>query len=202
MAAGGLSTHGGFVEASTPRHAGRWIGYGRVAAGPFQAFALIDGDRRVCPLAGAVTPVLPDRGQGERVRDLDVAIDGGWTLGGVGRGGPAIPGGGVVYGSWSGDDARTGTLKLGPIATRPDRGLLIPVLGGSGADAGLLSVVDVERGREVARLRPVVGFAGRWVGWRVDMPLDPWPPLVMLVVEDRGQGPGDWLAVGWPRWIE
>src|SRR5262249_4290143 len=71
------------------------------------------------------------------VSDVSVATEGGWTKDGYYPKTPRLPVDGDTYGSWSGSDTNTGTLRLGPFQIKNQAAVAIPLFSGP-KNGGLL----------------------------------------------------------------
>lgn len=99
-----------------------------------------------------------------------------------------------TWGSWSGSDANTGRLTLGPFPA--PRRFVVAVAGYPGRDGNELFL---RRVRDGAR-RPIAGFEPResWMEVAVELPADWTGQPVELVGVDAARGPGGWLGVSEP----
>jgi hypothetical protein len=122
-----------------------------------------------------------------------IEVKGAWTKDGyypaVGR--PQVEG--MVYGSWSGSDANTGSLRLGPVRAGRQSAIGIPLVTGPGNKGLSIRALNAKTGKVIASLDPVPVHTAWWV-WNIALPE---PDLsVEIVAEDAGTGYGQWMAVG------
>jgi hypothetical protein len=99
----------------------------------------------------------------------------------------------MVYGSWSGSDANTGSLRLGPVRAGRQSAIGIPLVTGPGNKGLSIRALNAKTGKVIASLDPVPVHTAWWV-WNIALPE---PDLsVEIVAEDAGTGYGQWMAVG------
>ena len=127
------------------------------------------------------------------------AIQGAWTPDGYYPDAGHAPVEGVVYGSWSGKDANTGSLRLGPYPVKARSAIAIPLVTGPGAGTGLsLEILNAKTDKPIASLSPVPKHETWWL-WNVELPAD--PEAIEIVAEDAGSGWGQWFATGVPHYV-
>lgn len=189
------------------RGAGRtgWAGVARADGGPVRVFAVLAngsaceiGAKAVSPSPSRLLQIQP--GQAGALLPVAVSMQGGWTAGGVGADIPTQTAqprpAETVFGSWSGDDGKQGTISFGPFTTQ-GRGVAVALL--TGADTAGQSIVlkDAQTGVVYARLLPAA--RREWVWRRVRIP----PPAagrpLLLQGVDQGGGPGQWLGLTAPH---
>lgn len=131
---------------------------------------------------------------GARIPGIQWHMDPGWTAKDLpadwkfGYGPPA-----PVYAS--GNDTNTGQLTSSVFA-RPDDGcIIVPVLQGPTGSALSAAVVDAATNRPIAHAWFDSG-PNAWKFWRIKIPPD--TTQLRIVAEDKGNGWGEWLAVGNP----
>lgn len=129
-----------------------------------------------------------------------VRTEGSWTINGYypAVGHPNVPG--PVYGSWSGADANTGTLRIGPFQVTNQAAVAIPFITGPKTGGLSLKVVNATTGDVISALFPP-SFWNRWSAWRVDLPIVRLPLTLDIVAEDGGKEWGEWLSVGMPQLV-
>jgi hypothetical protein len=125
-------------------------------------------------------------------------ITGGFVVNGYfkGNNGPgAPPVDGPVYGSFP--DSAKGSLRLGPFHLDGHTQIAIPVV--SGPDSHNLSILvrDAATKQTLAELTPPP-VRVQWWAWHPDLPTGK-ELNVEILVEDKGSGWGQWLAIGWPH---
>lgn len=131
---------------------------------------------------------------------VPVSIRGAWTVDGYYSGVPGPPLPGTAYGSWSGSDANTGSIRLGPFSADGSPAIGIPVITGPRTDGLSLRLIDASTSDTIVDLETLPSFPSQfWVVWKV-----PLPPAVRehpLVIEakDAGRAWGQWLAVAIPH---
>lgn len=137
---------------------------------------------------------------GAELADSSVAVKGSWTKDGyypdVGR--PPVDG--VVYGSWSGNDANVGSLHLGPIRTNEQTDIGIPLVTGPSNGGLSIKALNTKTGKVIASLNPPPVRIAWWV-WNIALPREP-DTSIEIVAEDAGTAYGQWLAIGQPHAIQ
>lgn len=118
---------------------------------------------------------------------------------------PGLPGGldvGIVLTTWNGADQCTGTLRAVLAVPAGVRALEVPFTTGPDATGSSLRLLDARAERELAYLVVPTQAQECWNVWRVDLARgEERPTLLVLDVEDRGSGFGQWVGLGEPRWI-
>lgn len=142
-----------------------------------------------------------DLGAGNTMlRHGKVEIDGDWALNGYYPGVAKPPTEAILYASYSGSDAHTGVIRLGPYAVAKGQQLGIPIITGPVSQNASIRVTDRSTGVILAQLRPPP-IQQTWRMWRV--PLRPSEALeVEIVAEDAGSGWGEWIGVGAPSLLK
>ena len=155
-----------------------------------------------------VSPSLAAKGISGSEVDLDevgallgqapTEIDGAWTQDGYPARISAPPVQGLVFGSYSGADSNTGTLRLGPFHLAAHSDMAIPLVTGLN-DRNLSVTVRDAVGKEIlARMQhPPPQYDAWWV-WHPKLPNDS-EITVEVIAEDHGTGSGEWMALGWPH---
>jgi hypothetical protein len=175
-------------------------------AGVVTAYLLIDGGHKACAI-GEKTAVSDASGPGDisqaqiPLAPLGAQKMGSFTLGGdyPDSGSPGRPG--PVYGSWSGADSNTGSLRLryGP-APANATALLVPLLQGAGLSNDLGLRVQLQpSGRVLALIEPS-GFS-KWGWWRIPLPANIQDQTIEVQAVDDGTVWAEWLAVG-PAYVQ
>ena len=130
--------------------------------------------------------------------DAPAEIKGGWTKDGYppGTGGPPVQG--QVFGSFSGADSNTGTLRLGPFSLSKQGEMAIPLL--TGLDDHHLSVIvrDAASRKVLAQMDHPPPIYATWWAWHPKLPHDA-AMTVEVIAEDKGSDAGEWMALGWPH---
>ena len=116
-----------------------WSGFAKVTGRePIRAYAYLDDGGAAC-LVGihaapteariGTPPVEVDLSTLGAIIDTGRVLSGGWTLNGQhpSAGAPGVAG--AVYGSWSGNDANQGEIKIGPF-TAPAGTFALPIVTG------------------------------------------------------------------------
>jgi hypothetical protein len=94
----------------------------------------------------------------------------------------------AYWGSWTGSDAATGKVSIGPFVAPP--GSRLAFATGPSVD-GLRAVVRAAGSGQVLSEFPKFAVRG-WVAWRLP---DTREPVVAEII-DEGRGWGQWIAVG------
>lgn len=131
--------------------------------------------------------------------DGKVEVVGSWTKDGYfpDVGGPPVAG--MVFGSWSGADSNTGTLRLGPFHLDGRTTMVLPLVTGP-QNQGLSVVIRDAVSKEIlAQLDPPPIHIAWWA-WQPDLPTGR-EITIEIVAEDKGAAWGQWQAVGWPHWL-
>jgi hypothetical protein len=155
------------------------------------------------PVASLNQPVqeIPFSDVGAPVEGGAASIEGSWTKGGyypnVGR--PPVEG--VVYGSWSGNDANLGKIRLGPFRISGQRAVAIPLITGPKTSGLEVKVTDAATGEILGVLDPPP-LRERWWAWRIVLPPDRSENKIFLSAEDNGSGWGQWQALGVPHLVK
>jgi hypothetical protein len=131
------------------------------------------------------------------VPDVPVSIEGAWAKDGyypaIPR--PTLPG--VVYGSWNGSDANTGTIRLGPIRLEADRNLGLPIITGPDTRGLALKVKDAKTHAVLYDATPLP-VTPEWKVTRILIPPGARNDAIEIVATDSGNGWGQWFAIGLP----
>lgn len=126
---------------------------------------------------------------------LKVQADASWTPGGAFFRAPRAPAAVSVLGSWSGDFARTGVLRM-VVDTGGASALVLPYITGTSTAGQSLVLRDAASGTVLLSLDPLP----KRVGWNyLRVPLPPGTRQVLLEASDQGRDQGEWLAVGAPH---
>jgi hypothetical protein len=182
-----------------------WRGYVvPTGADPVTAYLLESDGRSVCPVGS-----LPTRQQTQEAAFSEllapivapVGIEGAWTKDGYNQEAGQPPFDGPVYASWSGRDANTGTLHLGPFSVSNQIAIAIPVVSGPENGGLLVKAVNAKTGALIAAMAPPPVRRQWWV-WRVDLPTAQPDLTVNIVAEDRGRNWGQWEALGMPHLLK
>lgn len=178
-----------------------WRGYIAGEARKITAYVLEADERSLCAI-GTQTA----RGFGGEVNftelgaplaDGAVEIAGAWTKNGyfsdVGR--PPVDG--AVFGSYSGADSNTGTLRLGPFHLDGRAAIALPLVTGPQNTGLSVSIRDAATKEILADLTPPPVHPAWWA-WQPDLPVGR-ELAIEIIAEDKGTGFGQWQAVGWPH---
>jgi hypothetical protein len=129
----------------------------------------------------------------------EAVIDGGWTSRGGFTGSPPAPSDAQWYGSWSGDDANTGSVRMPLAPLEPGRDIAVPFLTGPSTNGLAIRLVDVDGNAVLAQVDSLPVRDRAWAAWRVTIPEAARGHRLALVAEDTGGGWGQWLAIAAPR---
>ena len=130
----------------------------------------------------------------------NIEVNGSWTRDGYYPGiGPA-PGDGIAFGSWSGADSNTGTLRLGPFHLDGGTTIALPLVTGPSSTGISVQIRDMDTKAILSELTPAPVHA-TWWEWRPTLPAGR-ALNVEIVAEDAGKQWGQWLAVGWPEFLK
>ena len=142
------------------------------------------------------------RAQGPLAPDLPVRAEGSWTPGGV-YGATQWPAALAdparrprAWGSWSGSDAGTGSLTLGPFPVPANGRVVLAVAGYPSAPGNRLFLRRTSDGAEWPVLVPDARES--WAEVRVGLPADWAGQAAELVAVDGATGLGGWLGVSEP----
>lgn len=186
------------------RHVG-WKAITRADGGMQHAFLILK-DGSACeigarPLAIATSRLIEIRKAevGDQLATV-YAQDAAWTRNGAGPAPKSSEDGnlsmGEVFGSWSGDDAKSGEITFGPLTTT-DPGIAIGLVTGPDSTGQSLVLKDAETGILYAELKPAVRLEWTWRYMRIP-PQAAGRPLI-LQGRDGGTGHGQWIAMTPPR---
>jgi hypothetical protein len=102
-----------------------------------------------------------------------------------------------LYGSFTGaGDSNTGRIELGPFNTSQLLEIGIPVVTGTDSAGLAMGVLNHRDGNRIVWIEPTPVLLG-WHLLRVDLTAQH-ADEIDVVARDGGQGPGEWLAIGWP----
>jgi hypothetical protein len=196
-----------YAAAKNGRLVSTWTGYvaDRFQARQVAAYAVsLDTALTACRLAGEVRApslTVPFTALGTPLNGLGVLMTGGWSVNGQHPAGGVPPVNATVYGSWSGGDENTGTLRLGPFTAGDHKAIGVPLV--TGPDVSNLSarLIDQNSGRTLARLESLAFLPHRWVVWKIDLPAGAGATPLVFVFEDAGSAWGQWFAVATPFWL-
>jgi hypothetical protein len=130
--------------------------------------------------------------------DTPTEITGAWTRNGYPPGTPAMPVPGAVFGSFSGADSNTGSLRLGPFRLDRHSDIAIPLAIGLDDRNVSVTVRDAASQKVLAQLDHPPPTYTTWWAWHPKLPHDS-EITVEVIAEDKGTGPGEWMALGWPH---
>ncbi len=200
----------GFLTSRRRRSASTWTGYvaERFQARRIAAYLLAFPPPATQPVAcrlsteaPAPQPLAPFTALGAPLNGLPVTMSGGWSVNGQHPVSGVPPVNATVYGSWSGADGNTGTLRLGPFTIGEQKALGVPLVTGPDTTGLSAKLVDANSGKIIARLDRVAFSPHQWVVWRLDLPPDTGSAQLLLVFEDAGSEWGQWFAVATPFWL-
>jgi hypothetical protein len=193
------------LAALSPKYTGStWNGYINGQARPITAYLVEADERSICAFGtrrlhraggevpfkdlGALLPVSAPEIAGAMVPD-------GFFKGSNSPGKPPVDG--PVYGSFP--DSEKGSIRIG-LHLDGHTDIAIPIVTGPDTHGLSLQLRDAATKEVLAQLDPP-SIRITWWAWRPDLPqgkeLD-----VELVVEDKGSGWGQWLAIGWPHLVK
>ena len=177
-----------------------WVGYvpGKRSR-PITAYAITNGGKSVCPFAtafmgasrGALTdigpalPNMPSHVTGTFVRD--------GMFPDVGKPFAGRP----VFGSWAGSDQNKGTISFGPFAAGETPEILLPLVTGPATQGTSIKLIESDSGKVLESLDPPPVVA-KWDYLRFPINPENRKAKLAIVVEDNGNGWGQWIAVGEP----
>ncbi len=186
----------------------RYVGWNAVtrADGGMQHAFLILNDGSACEIGarplGIATSRLIEISKADVGDPLATvsAQDAAWTRNGVGPAPESVkdgkPSNGEVFGSWSGDDAKSGEITFGPLTTT-DPAIALGLITGPDSTGQSLILKDAETGVVYAELKPAVRLEWTWRRMRIP-PQAAGRPLI-LQGRDGGIGHGQWMAMTPPR---
>jgi hypothetical protein len=177
-----------------------WAGFARAGhvSGGVQAYAIVGGGKAACPLgtpqqAPVVFIPVDANMVGDPIPISGWQADPAWTRNGHH---PSVGtlAGEVLYGSYSGSDAKQGGLTSAPFETGRRDCVAIPVAHGPSTTGQSVRLVEDGSGKTAATI-PLDGD-GVWQYWLIELQ---GPAKLRIVAEDRGAQWGQWVAVGEPR---
>jgi len=121
--------------------------------------------------------------------------DSGWTQNGHYPSNHA-PAGEILWGSFSGNDANTGTLASGPFPTAMTGCIVLPIAHGPSTVGQSLKLLSGDGDREMGEIR-LDKNQGDWKYWAIHFSHA--VPSLRIVARDEGSGFGQWLALGEPH---
>lgn len=150
-----------------------------------------DADPSACAADGGV--VDPRTAQ-ERLDLIDLTPDPSWTeRGAFPSPAPFTPA--DYYGSWSGADANTGTLRM-TLRVNGQSEIALPYTTGPSGYGQSLRVSDKETGAEIWKMDPLQ-TSSQWTYVRIALP--PNTREILVEAADNGAEWGEWHAVAPPR---
>lgn len=177
-----------------------WVGFINLNYSAKQIAAYVINKRGLLPLEGSVS--VPDlqaierKKAGPTVQGIQWRMDSNWTLRGVPTESPYDPAPSGYYGSWSGSDAKTGSIVSSVFSTPANACIVLPVLQGP-RDGGLsVKVTDADTGR-ILMVVPFQNGNKNWSYWRI--PVDSSTSRLKIMAEDHGKDWGEWLAIASPH---
>ncbi|MBV9762706.1 MAG: hypothetical protein JO340_19250 [Acidobacteriaceae bacterium] len=186
-------------NAKTPPALG-WVGFVNLdyATQSFTAYAMERG--KLFPIEGEAGVPAPRpiawQNAGAPIAGILWQMDQTWTVNVIppnmwpGQG-PAGP----VYGSWSGDNKKTGTIESSAFPAPSNNCIVLPVLQGPRKGGLSAAVVDADTGSPVAEV-PLQDTDKQWIFWRLAFPAS--TKRLRIIAEDGGKNWGEWLAIGNP----
>jgi hypothetical protein len=168
------------------------------------AYLLLGDGRTLCRAGGAQVPGSYLTVQAEKaggiIAGVEVSADGQWAkdLRPIGAATPPF-----ATDTWSSHTLswRTGVLRLGPVKATAGLGIGLPLITGPGASAIRVAAIDRGTGEVLAAANPPAGMS-TWDLWRIELPSGAPDMIVDYVIEQGGNGAGDWVVVGLPRLIK
>jgi hypothetical protein len=97
-----------------------------------------------------------------------------------------------------GSGSATGTIRLGPFHLDGHSDMAIPLVIGPDDRDLSVTVRDAAGKKVLAQMDHPAPKRATWWVWRPKLPRDS-EITVELIAEDKGTGPGQWLALGWPH---
>lgn len=204
---GAMSLSGSSLVPGRGRPVSTWTGYvtDRFQARQIAAYAVsLDTAIMACRLAGEIQApslTVPLTALGTPLNGLGVMMTGGWSVNGQHPAGGVPPVNVTVYGSWSGGDENTGTLRLGPFTDGDHKAIGVPLVTGPSTNNLSARLVDQNSGRTLARLESLAFLPHQWVAWKIDLPAGAGATPLVFVFEDAGSAWGQWFAVATPFWL-
>lgn len=171
-----------------------------------RAFAVLEDRRSACLLPGQFRIEPEQELHVARLDEVDSrsAVEGQPTLNGfVESGTPAVVGRppfGVVFGSYAGTDAATGSMTWSGCMRPEDSALVLPVVVGPGTHGAPIQVRDADSGANWSVLSDPRGFQS-WQPWRINVPRTSARRCFVIEGADAGAEWGQWIAIATPRVI-
>ena len=103
---------------------------------------------------------------------------------------------GPIFSTWQGSDAEQGAVESSAFAVPPNRCVVLPVLTGASLPGESVKLVNADTGQTVAE-PPMQDRLRAWAYWQI--PINPGVNRLRLVVQDKGSGWGQWVAVAAPH---
>jgi len=178
-----------------------FVGYVARPAGPLSVYVRTYHGKAIQPLGDALTvpsfTQLGSRTDFTPLPGVSWVPDSTWTVNGYqpqGDHGPAPPG--LIYGSWSGADDKTGTMHSAPFAAPADGCLVLPVLPGTSSYGQSVQVRDADSSQVIADI-PFLDGRTLWQRWRIPIPAS--TRKAAIFANDEGTGQNQWVAVASPE---
>jgi hypothetical protein len=120
-----------------------------------------------------------------------------WTENGAYPTSPALPEPREIFGSWSGNDAWVGSIRI-QIDPDPEGGtLVIPYISGPIVPNASMELIEADTHRAIAALRPGPSHEN-WSAIKVN--IAPASGPLMLIVHEEGSAWGQWIGIAAPMW--
>jgi hypothetical protein len=130
-----------------------------------------------------------------------IVVSGGWSKDGyhpsVGR--PVVDW--EIYGSWSGADANTGTIVMGPLEVKSGQQVCLPIVRGPDLGGLAILLTDSETGDVLASMS--LPPSAQWSLQCASVESGNGAPRRLVVTaKDDGEKWGEWLGVGVPAVLD
>lgn len=177
-----------------------WAGFANlsVPSASIRVYAILDGTSLAqfgpeIPLPAAHPASYREAGQ--YLGGITWTADPAWTLNGFH---PSVTGWppGVIYGSWSGSDAKTGHIESSVFPAPPGNCVVIPVGHGPSIDGQSVTLFDAGTGATLSILPISPADQTSWRYWLINLPLS--THSLQIRGKDDGAGWGQWSAIGTP----
>jgi hypothetical protein len=125
--------------------------------------------------------------------DAPITADAAWTIDGQHADAGPLPLPEPVHGSWSGSDAKTGEMTMGPFVPTT-KTLLLPIVTGPSTDGLTIAISDAATGAVLSTVR--VPTMTKWQVVELPIGGDKAGRSIILKFSDQGRDWGEWFAVG------
>jgi hypothetical protein len=194
------------LPATVPSPEVGWLGYApSTSASRVDAFLIREDDRSGCKIGSIAVPssiaLAPIELVGAIYEGARFEASPGWTPNGTYPDIGPVPLPGPAYGSWSGSDANTGTLRIGPIGiTERTSSIAVPLVTGPVVRDLSLVLSDKTTGEVLVTLAPPPA-SQTWSVIQIEFPARQVGTELEIVANDAGAGWGQWMALGAPRHV-